>query len=279
MAISRQRIHVYPHRIDTYFESPLHLFVLNHTSPFHVVSAELGGILEEDFFETEIIVEPHASLWLSTQEATKLLAMPSGSARHDWHIILKDHAQLVSIPHAIIPYAQSDYTQIVTCELGHHATLIWAEELVAGRIAHGERFQFRHFHSRLTVMQGHSPDPIYHENLCFKPFEQTLHHDGNWEQFTAWGSLLVMDSEHIASSPDMLPLDYSHDVRRAPYQFGHESRSDKISEMPRQYQGISPIRGGYLWRMMSEEPQIVHDSLHKAINQRRDTHTSNVVFP
>ncbi|WP_053960425.1 urease accessory protein UreD [Sulfobacillus thermosulfidooxidans] len=276
MTISRQRIHVYPQRIDTYFEPPLHLFVLNHSSPFHVVSAELGGILEDDFFETEIIVEPHARLWLSTQEATKLLAMPSGSAGHRWHIILKDHAQLVSIPHAIIPYAHSDFTQTVTCELGHHATLMWAEEIIAGRLAHGERFQFRHFHSRMTVMPSDSSDPLYHENLCFKPLERFFHHDGSWEQFTAWGSLLVMDSEPIA---DHVNPDYSHDVRCAPYQFGHESRDDQKSKRPRQYQGFSPIRGGYIWRVMSEDPQRVHDDLQAAVNPKRNSRTADVVLP
>ncbi len=129
--MKKQRIRVYPNRIETYFEPPLQLFVLKETPPFHVMSAEFAGVLEGDRFETEIIVEPGAYVLLSTREASKLMSMPAQGARHDWRIVLRANAQLVSLPHEIIPFAQSDFTQSVVCEMKSSATFIWGEVAVA----------------------------------------------------------------------------------------------------------------------------------------------------
>ncbi|MCL4494510.1 MAG: urease accessory protein UreD [Firmicutes bacterium] len=265
--MKKQRIRVYPNRIETYFEPPLQLFVLKETPPFHVMSAEFAGVLEGDRFETEIIVEPGAYVLLSTREASKLMSMPAQGARHDWRIVLRANAQLVSLPHEIIPFAQSDFTQSVHCELEPGASLVWGEVVIAGRLARHEYFQFRHFHSRLTITPTDSSIPLYHDNLCLKPGQSGLRHgEDNWGSFGAWGSLVAIRNDATRDGFTSPPLEYALDIRSRPYSFeGKKEGEQQLAGNPvrRQYQGLSALQGGFIWRMMADQPEDIHDRMRE----------------
>ena len=260
--LSRQYIHVYPNRIETYCEPPLYLFVLKNTPPFHVVSAEFAGILEGDHFETEIVVESGACLSLSTQEAAKLMAMPSGNARHDWHIVLQPNSQLTFLPNEVIPFAQSDFTQSVVCEMKSSATFIWGEVAVAGRLARSEWFQFRHYHSRISVIEWESSTPLYHENLCLRPASGQSDGLDIWGGFRAWGSLVAIRNEKSCAGLSPPTLEYASTLRSRAYTSGGEK--DNSSEEDARlghYQGLSSLPGGFLWRIMAFEAQVIQHQL------------------
>ncbi len=268
--IVRQRIRVFPHSIETYYEAPLHLFVVKRQPPFHVVSSEFAGVLEGDHFETEIVVESGACLTLSTQEATKLMAMPSEGARHDWHIVLHADSLLAFLPNETIPFAHSDFIQEVICQMKPGASLLWGEVVIAGRLAHHEYFQFRHYHSRLSILDWDSQRPLYHENQCLKPGTIQFEDRDIWGRFTAWGSLVAIRHDSSLGGFAVPSLKYTQGPWSRPYYTpeGNEDERDGADEQSSfYYQGQSSLPGGFLWRIMTTQPQGIHHLIHQRIKE------------
>ncbi len=186
---SRQTLHVYPGFVRAYAEDPLHWFVLRQSRPAWVVMAELGGVLEGDCYDTEIIVEPGAALVLSAQSATKILRMPSGSAQHRRRIVVKEDARLIWWPSALIPFEDSDYCQQTWCELGPRSQVVLGEQIMGGRSAYGEHLKFRQLHLSVHVARAGELWPLYRENQRFLPAQEQLRHEGSWGAYSAMATI------------------------------------------------------------------------------------------
>ncbi|POB09888.1 urease accessory protein UreD [Sulfobacillus sp. hq2] len=254
MGTNRQWIHAFPDRVEVYAEPPLHLFVLRQRDPAYVVAAELGGILEDDHWETEITVEPGAQLVVVQQAATKIFSMPDGSGRHDRRIHVKDHATLVMVPGLFIPFKDANYSQTMVCTVGERSRLMTGEQIVAGRIASGEAFGFQSFSSTVTVHQDGALWPSYHSRQVFEPARVRLQQQGYWGSFQAWGELLAVGWKANGVTT-ALP---QADILPGPYGDNPLAKRQENQEI---YWGASPIAGGMLWRMLADDGATVERHL------------------
>lgn len=260
MTISRQQIHVFPERVEVYAEPPLHVFVLSHQAPARVITAELGGVLEGDSFDTEIIVEPGARLVLAAQAATKLFAMPGGEARHHRRVHVKDNASLIMMPNVVIPFKDSEYRQTTQCTLGRNSRFVTGEQMMAGRTASGEHMAFRAVHSTLMVAQEGELWPLYREHQCFEPASGRLMRGGYWGRFSAWGSLAAFGWGPLVFAPEVT----GDDVVPGPY---HAGTPEGMREGPGVYFGASEVAGGCVLRLLADDMALIQDRITAVIQE------------
>jgi urease accessory protein len=77
------------------------------------------------------------------------------------------------LPDPTIPYAGSAFEQDVELMVEPGGALVYADLLLAGRLAHGERFQFRRYAGRLTLLAP-SGRPLLRESFSLEPARHTL---------------------------------------------------------------------------------------------------------
>ena len=127
-----------------------------------------AGIFQGDRQTIEIKVSPGAKAHVTNQSATKIHAMPELSAYQDTRLIVEDRGYLEYLPEPIIPFQGARFSQRANISVAATGTLIYAEILAPGRLAHGELLAYHWLRNSLTVSR---PDgfPIYHEAYCLQP--------------------------------------------------------------------------------------------------------------
>lgn len=140
--------------------SPLALLApKNHGCAAWVIVGSLGGgLLAGDRFELELEVEAGASAYLGTQASTKIY--PGGLAAQALHAKVGAEGLLIALPDPVVCFAGARYAQEARVQLGPSASLVWLESLSAGRVAHGERWAFERYASRLVV-ERHDAPPLH----------------------------------------------------------------------------------------------------------------------
>ena len=125
-----------------------------------------GGLLGGDHLSMDVSVGSGASALLSTQASTKIYRsdMPCSQklvAR------VEDGALLAVTPDPLVCFADSDFSQEQNYVLTSGANLAALDWLNAGRRASGERWAFRRYHSRITILR--ESKRVLHESLLLDP--------------------------------------------------------------------------------------------------------------
>ena len=108
-----------------------------------------GGFVGVDDVEIEVDVEAGATLFLSSQASTKVYR--TSDAKSSLTAKVREDATLISWPDPIVCFAGAGLTQTQRFDLSPGASLLVVDGWTAGRIANGERWQFRHLLTRLEV--------------------------------------------------------------------------------------------------------------------------------
>jgi len=127
-----------------------------------------AGILQGDRLRVAVKVAEGAKAHLTTPSATKVFAMPDGSAYQETHLTVENGAYLEYLPDQMIPFGGARFSQSTSITVAPDATLIYGEIIAPGRVDRGETLAYDCLKSRLTINTSDGA-PIYHENFSITP--------------------------------------------------------------------------------------------------------------
>ena len=126
-----------------------------------MLSNPTGGIFQGDRHRIAVTVEPEAAAHVTGQGATRIHAMPHGSARQDVDLAVAGGGYLEYLPDPLIPYRDSDFEQRITLSVAPGGALVYWDIITPGRVAMGESFRYRRLASRLTVLDSFGHPACY----------------------------------------------------------------------------------------------------------------------
>lgn len=127
-----------------------------------------AGVLQGDSLQVRVRAGPGARAHLTTQGATKVFAMPDGSARLDTCLYIDQGAWLEYLPEPLIPFQGARYSQRTSVVVAAGATLIHWEIVAPGRTARGESLAYTQLQSSLDVTTPEG-QPIFREAFSIAP--------------------------------------------------------------------------------------------------------------
>lgn len=113
-----------------------------------------AGILEDDSLESEIGVQRDAALLVTTPSASRVFRMRGGAAECRQHFAVSAGGWLEVMPEPLVPHRDSRYRQVTTVEVEPGGVLFFVDQLVPGRIGHGEAWSWDRLCLELSVRVG-----------------------------------------------------------------------------------------------------------------------------
>lgn len=125
------------------------------TGVLHVqVANPTAGILAGDDLRLEIAVGEGARLLLSTPSASRVFQMREGAASCAQRFSVAAGGWLEMLPEPLVPHRQSVYAQRTVLELAGGAGVFFVDQLMPGRVGHGEAWAWRRLVLDLEVRRG-----------------------------------------------------------------------------------------------------------------------------
>lgn len=115
------------------------------------IMSSAGGILQGDRLKIDILARKKTDAYITTQAATKIYKSEKKSAFQRIDVFLEKESYLEYLPKQIIPHKSARFLQEVNFRLDDSATMLYSETISAGRIAHGEKFDFESLVFRLNA--------------------------------------------------------------------------------------------------------------------------------
>ena len=110
-----------------------------------------AGILSGDRLQSEIAVQNDAALLVTTPSASRLFRMREGAAECRQHFAVSTGGWLEVMPEPLVPHRGSRYRQITTVDVEEGGSLFFVDQLMPGRVGHGEAWQWEQLQLDLTV--------------------------------------------------------------------------------------------------------------------------------
>ncbi|WP_414661230.1 urease accessory protein UreD [Horticoccus sp. 23ND18S-11] len=110
-----------------------------------------AGILAGDRLESQIAVDAGACLLVTTPSASRLFQMQGGAAECRQQFSVAAGGWLEVMPEALVPHRGSRYRQITTVDVAADGALFFVDQLLPGRIGHGETWAWDRLCLELTV--------------------------------------------------------------------------------------------------------------------------------
>ena len=157
-----------------------------------------GGLVGGDVLRTSILQDSDTHLCLTTPSATRVYRTTDAPAVQETWIRVGERACLEYLPDHVIPHRDSRLRQTLRVELGSGCRAIVYDALAAGRVAHGERWKFRDFDSRMEVfLDGR---PVFLNRTKIQPASQNPEQFGLAEELNYWATFLVVSDDSEASA-------------------------------------------------------------------------------
>ena len=101
-----------------------------------------AGILAGDRLESFIAVGADASLLVTTPSASRVFKMRNGAAECRQHFTVAAGGWLEVMPEPLVPHRGCSYRQTTTVELEPGGAMFFTDQLMPGRVAHGEAWEW-----------------------------------------------------------------------------------------------------------------------------------------
>lgn len=191
-----------------------------------------GGLVGGDHLTTEITLGPGAHVCLTTPSATKVYRTLGPPAVQETRIALAEGARLEYLPDHAIPHPGSAFHQTVTLALGSGSRAIVSDAFAVGRLARGERWQFRELVSRITVtLEGR---PLFLDRIRLDPPSGIPAGLGGMEGFGYLATLMCF-ADGLES-----------------WESAARALEARLDEIPSVRGGVSPVsRGGLVVRFLA----------------------------
>jgi urease accessory protein len=141
-----------------------------------------GGVLGGDHLLTEIVQEKETHVCLTTPSATRIYRTAEKPAVLQTVIRLGEGATLEYLPDHVIPHTGSALHQSLRVEMARGSRAIILDSFAAGRVAHGERWNFSEIDSRTEVIL--CGKPVFLNRTKINPVEHQPEHLGLMEEFS-----------------------------------------------------------------------------------------------
>jgi urease accessory protein len=110
-----------------------------------------AGILAGDRLESDIAVEADAALLVTTPSVSRVFQMRDGAAECRQHFKVAAGGWLDVMPEPLVPHRGARYRQTTVVEVTSGGTLFFVDQLMPGRVAHGEAWQWERLRLELDV--------------------------------------------------------------------------------------------------------------------------------
>jgi urease accessory protein len=143
-------------------QTPWHLFppiyLDNSGTAYSLLLNPSGGLVGGDYLSIETTLAAHTRVILSTPSANRVYRSLGEVSVQEVDITVGPGAVLEWIPEHTIPFAGSQFRQIIDVKLAAGATVVLWDAIASGRIAHGERWRFTSLENeiRITTASGAS---------------------------------------------------------------------------------------------------------------------------
>lgn len=130
-----------------------------------------GGVAQADRYRMDFRCGPDTQVHLTTQAATKIFRMEHDYATQQVHLTAEAGSYVEYLPDPLIPFKDARFYQRTEVTVANGATVVVGDTLTAGRLARGERHDYRVLATDLRISR---PD----------------------------GTLLALDTLRLAPGPD-----------------------------------------------------------------------------
>lgn len=113
-----------------------------------------AGILAGDRLESEIAVDEGAALLVTTPSASRVFKMKDGAAVSRQHFSVGNGGWLEVLPEPLVPHRGSRFHQVTSIDVAPEGRLFFVDQLMPGRIGHGETWQWQRLCLDLSVRIG-----------------------------------------------------------------------------------------------------------------------------
>jgi urease accessory protein len=110
-----------------------------------------AGILAGDSLESAIAVDAGAALLVTTPGASRVFKMNRGSAEYRQQFAVAAGGWLEVLPEPLVPHRGSSYRQVTTVDVAAGGALFYVDQLMPGRVEHGEAWQWDRLRLELEV--------------------------------------------------------------------------------------------------------------------------------
>ncbi|WP_189277611.1 urease accessory protein UreD [Kitasatospora griseola] len=122
---------------------PLRLDPARPDAAYVYLMATGGGVTQADRYRIDVRCGPGTHAHLTTQAATKVFRMEQDYATQLVNLRADDGAYLEYLPDPLIPFRDARFYQRTTVTAAPGATVVLGETITAGRLARGERHDYR----------------------------------------------------------------------------------------------------------------------------------------
>jgi urease accessory protein len=140
------------------FRAPFHLSKPYWDQDSRVLLTQVvnptAGILAGDTLESEVVVETGAAVLMTTPSASRVFRMREGQAtgRQQFSVLRNGWLEVMAEP--LVPHRGSRYRQATNIEVATGGGLYFVDQLMPGRLAHGDAWQWDRLVLDLTVSRG-----------------------------------------------------------------------------------------------------------------------------
>lgn len=140
------------------FRAPYHLSKPYWDADTRVLLVQVvnptAGILAGDRLESAITVEQEAALLVTTPSASRVFQMRDGVAECRQQFSVAGGAWLEVMPEPLVPHRGSRYRQVTDVNVQTGGALFFVDQLMPGRVGHGEAWEWNRLCLELTVRVG-----------------------------------------------------------------------------------------------------------------------------
>ena len=154
-----------------------------------------GGIVQGDDYQIRVDLSNNAYAVLTTQAATKVYAMPKGSAKQQVDFYVGKNSVLEYLPDPTILFQAADFEQQVNLHVNQEGgKIVFQEIIMPGRLARGEIMAFKRYRSQL---RGYDEDGIIlYDSFCLEPEQNPPNNlistTGVLDSYPCWGSWYLL---------------------------------------------------------------------------------------
>jgi urease accessory protein len=131
--LARQSFRVPYHISKPYWDADSRTLVVQIVNP-------TAGILAGDRLLSAITAGPNTAMLVTTPSASRVFRMQAGEATCEQNLSVAARAWLEVLPEPLVPHRGCSYRQSVRVDVAAGGRLFFADLLMAGRVAHGERW-------------------------------------------------------------------------------------------------------------------------------------------
>ncbi|MFB5610539.1 MAG: urease accessory protein UreD [Nitrosopumilaceae archaeon] len=162
-----------------------------------------GGMLQGDILNIDIHAKENTNAFVTTQAATKIYKAENRDCRQYINIFVDKNSFLEFLPKQIIPHKDSKFLQEVSISFDNSSTLLYSEIISAGRIAHGEKFDFDSIRMKFDC-RDKKGNILFSESSKFEPKNSKTKFDSLFGNQNLYCTMYVIsqkiDSDRLTKS-------------------------------------------------------------------------------